>query len=281
MQEGGIPLKDRKCRKSASFVIGAAVILSFGCKSFEAKVGCPSNGLGLKAEGFKGEDLVKGQVSFVFLGGPDEHMVDVVDYLYSQGVKATFFPYGKNVAGMEEQLLEAKRKSHLIGNGGFTGRPLNQMKQPMAEVRKADEAITPFVTGNIFLLALPDGSYSKDFVEAFNQSGLSKYTGPVQWQVGFGVLNSVSDQQCWTEQKSVGECAEKYLREIQTKGQAIVAFHSLSAKTLDLLKSLVPALKSSQFNFMRLDEVPNIGASVRRNGGQPGYSGSEPSCDDY
>ena len=80
-----------------------------------------------------------------------------------------------------------------------------------------------------------------------------------------------ADAECWKEAtpKSVTQCGDLYLSEIDSVGKGIVLLHDPyfidmnnpdSGGTYQMIEYIVPILKSKGYTFVRIDEVPDIAA---------------------
>lgn len=265
---------------SSWFILGLWILIS--CKSLtDTTPGCPNNGPGLSSEPLTGESLPRNQISLVFYGGPQGKTGDIVDYLYSNNLQASFFVSASLVAGEEAAMVEMRRKGNLVGTVGFHPPALAQSENPVMDLRQADLAIHPYVTGNIFLLGDSQPAISAPLSSKLNAAGFRKYTGPIRWDLGEGLEGFQSDRQCWSQNIDAITCAGGYFEQIKSRQKGIVAFHSLGGETLELLKELIPAVIANGISMVRLDKVPEIAARIRANGGQVGALAGPYSCKDY
>ena len=255
--------------------------LALSCKNLVTDNDCPNNGPGLSLAPLSGLNLPLKTISLSFSNAPGGKTQEIVDFLYSNNIKATFFITGQLVEVNEPDLLEIKRKGHLVGNGTYSGKGLEKSKAPILDVRRNDRLLTPYISGNIFLLRAPFNDYTDETIDTLNKAGLRKYSGPVQWDIGEGQNGFLSDRQCWQANLDIGSCADQYLKQIKSREKGIVAFHSVEGRTLELVKNLVPALVSSGFQFVRVDEIPDIRAAVQKNGGIPGTIGGPAACSGF
>lgn len=262
-------------------IITIALLTFTGCKTASSGGGCFQKGPGISSDPITGTLLPAKTLSIVFVGGPSGKTLDIIDYLYSTNVKAAFFVYGYRAKDRKPTLIEAKRKGHLVGNATFSGKNFDELKSIVNEVMTTDELITPYVTGNMYLFTTPDGKIDLEAKKRLNRAGLRKYTGPVYWDIGQGQPNFMSDAECWKQGLDIGTCADKYLDKIKVLERGIVAFHSQDGRTLEVVKLLIQALEAKDFKFVRLDEVPEIRAMIKRNGGQPGVIAGTGGCNDY
>lgn len=262
-------------RLFATFV-GLGLALA-GCRLFKTGPSC-SSGPGLKSQAIDGSALADGQLSLTFDGGPSEITQAMVDYLYANQVQATFFVSGKGAEAFPATLASMKDRGNLVANNGYSTEPLKDAKDPVLEVRKTDELISPYVTGDMFILRVPEGELTEDGARQLNDAGLTRYVGPVKWDFG-GV--GASDKDCWDQNLGVDDCADKYLKPIRNARKGIVRLHAVDARSLDLLKVLLPKFQEEKFQLIRLDQVPAVRLSLEQSGGKPGTVGGAAGCKEY
>ena len=251
------------------------------CKTIESSIACPNMGPGLSTEGFKGSNLPIKSIAFIFSGGPGGKTGEIVDYLYSNQIQAAFFATGHLIEENKEHLSEARRKSHLVGISNFSGQLLSKKSDIVLDVRQADRLVTPYVSANKFLYSPILGQYERSDMDKLNKAGLRKYTGPILWDIGYGTQGFLSDKECWEVRYTVGTCADNYIKQIKALEKGIVAFHTTTGETLELVKTMVPTLVATGFQFVRLDQIPDIRAQIQANGGLMSSPDSTPSCEDY
>lgn len=257
-------------------LVGLAGLLG-GCRFFKAGSTC-STGPGLARPGLDGTAMADGQLALTFDGGPTAATQTMVDYLYAQQVQAAFFVSGKGAAIFPSTLASMKERGHLVANFGYSAEPLKDAPDPVLAVRKTDELIAPYVTGDMFILRVPEGELTDDETTRLNNAGLTRYVGPVKWDFGG---DGASDRECWAEHVGVDDCAEKYLKPIRAKRHGIVRFSAEDPKTVELLKVVVPKLIAEKFQLLRLDAVATVRLRLEQSGGKPGTVGGAAGCKEY
>lgn len=228
---------------------------------------------------FDGSSLGDKTVSLTFDDGPGGRTLELARYLKTNGIEATFFMVGSEVARFPSVVAEVKRLGHLVANHSYTHDSMPQSNDPVAEVRDTDRLIAPHVTGNMFLFRAPFGAWASRLPGILNGSGLRKYVGPIFWDVGGQTTSRyAADWDCWgAANLSITECGESYLNEIRDRRKGIVLFHDVHSNSIDMVKNIiVPRLKAEGYRFVRLDAVPAIAAELRRSGGSPGAGGTTP-----
>ena len=108
---------------------------------------------------------------------------------------------------------------------------------------------------------------------------MSKYTGPVGWDMGDNLAEGIgSDSECWDQNKTAQECADLVLKQIRDKKTGIVLLHDgppgIGTKVVDMVKAVIDPLKTEGFKFARLDELNLVPRSQTFPGEDP--TGNEP-----
>ena len=253
-----------------SFFLG---MLSVAC---EKNPSTSSQVLEVSGTKLDGNGLPYGTVSLTFDDGPGPRTLELSRFLASHGIRATFFVQGRNVARYPGILWELHHNGHLIANHSYTQRRLSDSKDPAAEVRLTDELIRKYVRNKNFLFRAPADDWNSKIANILNSSGLTKYVGSVSWDIGGtrvtrsdGTLSAAADWDCWLHQDSVDKCLEGYMNETLELSKGIVLMHDVHSSTIDMVKLMIPRLKSEGFIFARADEVPSIkDALARRSDGE-------------
>ena len=81
-----------------------------------------------------------------------------------------------------------------------------------------------------------------------------------RWTTQSNSLYAAADWECSTPQLniSVEMCADAYMKEIERANGGVVLLHDVHAKTIEMVKLLIPRLKASGYTFITLDELPII-----------------------
>ncbi len=255
-----------------------------GCSYFDIPPStCPA-GVGLRAAPYVGDQLPDKAVALSFDGGPGEVMSKIGDYLYANEVRAAFFVRGDGVFGNEDKLARLKRQGHLVGSRGFDGKALDGAADPITAMRRTDALITPYVTGDMYLLragSASQGAMPAGLAERLNGAGLTRYVGPIGWDVGDQSLGFEPDDACWARGRTADTCAQNYLTALRQLQRGIVLMHAERLETVGMLTTVVAKLKEEGFNFTRLDEAPELRSALLRSGGAPGKVGGDGGCREY
>lgn len=242
-----------------------------GCRHVRDEGSTCPGGDGLQAAQLLGQDMPQRSVALTIDGGPAPTTTTLVDVLAAHGVQATFFLDGRSMAGEGEALARLKTKGHLVGNRGYSGASLAVAPDPVTEVRKTDELMTPYVSGNVYLLRAPMGEFSEALASRLNDAGLTRYVGPIGADV---------ESSCGSDD-SADACAQATIEAVRAADHGIVAFDGAADVTVDVLRILLPKLKTEGFTFQRLDQVTPIKEALVRSGAAPGTVGGPGGCQEY
>lgn len=245
--------------------------LSFSCAPLEEEEGHNAIQQQLfTANQRRGLDLPSKAITLTFDDGPASRTLELAQYLHAEGIRATFFVVGYQAANRLPVLNTLQQLGHLVANHTNAHPAMTNTNNPVAEVQALDTLIAPYITSGIHLFRAPYGDWSGTVASILNSAGLKKYVGSILWDVGGALTSRYSaDWNCWSKGHSVASCGQGYLNEIEDRGRGIVLMHDSHSKTVDMVKWLVPRIKSRGFRFVRLDQVPNIGAAIRQEGGAP------------
>ena len=257
----------------------AGALAVVGCRLFSGGSPC-STGAGLISGSYSGDQVPAKTLILLFDGGPTGATAGIGDVLQAHGVQAAFFVFGQHVESGTSSLSHLKEMGHLVANRTFSGAPLSQAIDPVTEIRKTDELIAPFVSGDIFLLRTSDGPMAEGLLKRLVSAGLNRYVGPVV--ADFGEQGAATQASlCWQEGRSVEDCTQLYLNGIRGIGKGIIALDGEDSRTGLLLRSLVPKLKEEGFTFVRLDQVATIRQALETSGAKPGTVGGPGGCREY
>lgn len=251
----------------------------------------------LSTSNLYGSSLPAKTLALTFDDGPGARTAELSQYLKAQGIRATFFvngtrvvkttlpntnPITPNAAAALAQLLA---DGHLVANHGTTHRSFSSevaVSERVAEIAETDAVIDPYVSpSHVRLFRAPYGAWNTSVYTTVSASAMGKYVGPIFWEIGGDqdrYPQAAADWACWagrltttsgapangTGYASSAQCGEAYFSEIQSRGRGMVLFHdpngSSRGNTVDMVKLLVPRLKSAGYTFVRVDEIPAIAA---------------------
>ncbi len=229
----------------------------------------------------KGSSLAAKTIALTFDDGPGVRTAELSTYLKAEGIHAAFFVNGKMVGPDVSVLAQIIADGHVIGNHtqthtSLTGRSTGNLhldnSATVAELAQTDALISPFVANSRYLFRAPYGDFDAVTASAISASPMNKYVGPINWDIGDRMgPGQAADWDCWSAGSdglvlSVAHCAALYLKEIDSVGRGAVLLHDpyfidndpTKGGTVDMIKLLVPALKTKGYTFARIDEVPAI-----------------------
>lgn len=271
----------RRFAWTSLFLVPALAAAMPGCA--EAEPAGDSEDIGLDEDELvaerqlNGSELPSKTLVLTFDDGPSARTVELSDYLASQGIKATFFINGKNVAGRQKAIDSIVGRGHQLANHTQNHAQLTKLSAAnvVKEVTETDRIIAQADSNGPWLLRAPYGAWNGATANAVNGSAMKKYVGGVFWDVG-GELTSkaAADWACWGQGVSVDRCAALYQQEANSKKKGIVLMHDAHSKTIDMVKVLVPKLKADGFTFAKLEDVPSVKRAIGAGG--TGGSADEP-----
>lgn len=234
-------------------------------------------------EQLSGTHLPPKTLCLTYDDGPGIHTLPIAQFLYEQGIRATFFVVGKYAVEQSATLAALKEMGHLIANHTFEHPDMPYYVSINGDVQdqllRTDAAIKHFTDSDkpIFFRA-PYGKWSAEVANELNSNLLCamNHAGPVHWDIA-GI-----DCYYWLLGKSVAETVESYLTTIRETGKGIVVMHDEIAdmdvvkplnKTLELTQQLIPLLKAEGYRFVGLDEVykPEPTFQIRLQAGKGKY----------
>jgi peptidoglycan/xylan/chitin deacetylase (PgdA/CDA1 family) len=239
-----------------------------------------------------GNNLPNKTVVLTYDDGPDEHTLELAQYLNQQGIKATFFINGKRFCQVWNgevcmQALETRacndggaqapvatpiyyRESlldqvialgHRIGNHTTDHCHLNGQDNPPDfefELKTTQDIVDRHICDGLFLFRAPFGVWDAQAANlAKAVSAFDKLIGPINWDVDGG------DWDCFQKGKSVEECGNGYLSLLDkrpNKNGIFLHHDRLEFNVgidgpLKLAQYLVPRLKEQGYTFSTLDDM--------------------------
>ena len=268
-------------------IMAAWLTLASGCGKtdpWQTKIGCINNGVPMGSTLITGANLPDNSLVMTFDGGPSDFTAQIGEYLWQNGIAGTFFIAGRQVARHDQRLERLKAIGHLVGNLSFDGRALPDSPDPIQAIRRTDELITPYVTGNMFLLRPPMGVFDDDLAAKMDHAGMRKYVGPIGWDVGSTNAPAPPaplDLDCWQAGQDPDGCATRYMQNIRTQRKGIIVIHDSEADSPALVKKIITLASSESYGFIRLDAIPQIKEMIDSNGGTYDKHGGDAACNDY
>jgi peptidoglycan/xylan/chitin deacetylase (PgdA/CDA1 family) len=212
---------------------------------------------------YNGSSLPSKTLCFTFDDGPGPNTIPIAEYLHQQAIKATFFVVGKYAIESPEILSRLIELGHNIGNHTYEHPDIPYYVSINGDIQdqvlRTDAVIKQYVGDTVYFRA-PYGKWSPEVAAELNANLFTalNYIGPIHWDIG-GV-----DCWHWFNGWSVEAAVEAYLQDIEKYGKGIVVFHDEIAdmdflkpanQTLELLRQLVPKLKTQGYNFVDIHSI--------------------------
>lgn len=230
-----------------------------------------------------GKSLPAKTLALTFDDGPGARTSELSTYLRNQGISAGFFVNGKMIHD-NAVLAQIIADGHVIGNhtqthvsltGRATGKWHLDDAATVSELAQTDALIAPFVAADRFMFRAPYGDFDSASAAAINASAMSKYAGPIYWNIGNNMgPHQAADWDCWSAGNdgvvlTTTRCGDLYVEEIDAVGRGVVLMHDpyfigadpAKGGTVDMVQYIVPILRAKGYSFVRIDDVPEI-ASV-------------------
>jgi len=268
---------------ASALALSVLGISHVGCSKSENKGETTCNGAqALSKAPLTGASMKLKELSLTFDDGPGARTIELSQYLKEQGIRATFFVWGqavKNDGAGATTLQRLIDDGHLVANHTEHHYSLTQNQptalteeQVVAELADVDALLAPVVKNDVWLFRPPYGHWDDKTQATLEKTPMKKYVGPILWNVG-GTMgtNQAADTECWKPAtlKTVQECGDLYVKEIDNVGKGIVLLHDPyfidmnnpeSGGTYQMVQYIVPILKSKGYTFKRVDEVPDVAA---------------------
>jgi peptidoglycan/xylan/chitin deacetylase (PgdA/CDA1 family) len=218
-------------------------------------------------DSFTGSDLADKTLCITFDDGPGKDTYNIGKFLFEEGIQATFFVVGKYAYEHPEILQSLKDFGHLIANHTYEHPDMPYYRSVNGDVQdqilRTDTVIRKYINGSITYFRSPYGKWSKEVASDLNSNLMTalNHVGPIRWDMG-GI-----DCYYWQLDRSVEDACSDYLKEIKDKRKGIILFHDEIAdmdyvkprnKTLQLLKLLIPHLKTEGYVFVGLEAIYSI-----------------------
>lgn len=206
-------------------------------------------------------------IALTFDDGPSEITSELSAYLRNEGIPATFFVNGMHIPGRESVLDRQVADGHLLGNHTHTHAALTELTSSIdiiQEVARTDWFLSTRVPEDKLFFRPPYGAWNETVAKTLAGTSMNKYQGPVGWDIGGELTwSTAADWDCWDREngrRTVKQCGELYLKEIRSKRRGVVLLHDgppggNAAKTLRMIKYIVPILKAEGYAFERIDTM--------------------------
>lgn len=224
-----------------------------------------------------GSELPDKTIALSFDDGPGARTVELVQYLGSKNIPATFFINGKNVPTHRAAITaESTTPGMLIGNHTQNHLQLTKLTSDkvISEVDQTDAFIKAAQPNGPWLFRAPFGAMNGNVAQAMDRTDDKKYVGSIFWDMGGELTaHTAADWDCWGKHVSVQDCGNLYLEEIRHKRKGIILMHDIHNPTVDMVKTVVvPALIAEGYKFAALPDVPSIARAL----GNSANAGNQP-----
>jgi len=209
--------------------------------------------------------------------GTGPNTSDLAKYLSEKGIVATFFMIGKFIEKYPEVPAIVKNYGHTIGHHTYYHYNLkkkylnrNGVVKNKIELIKdftiTESLIDKYQSDHKIYFRAPYGEWDDSLTEFINNhlSSAGRYIGPLYWDIDRG------DYNYWitNDINSAEKCSKAYYEYISSeRNKGIVLLHDSAAyrhllwprksynKTLDVMRILIPKLKSEGYTFIGLNEI--------------------------
>ena len=278
------------------FAAGLFVAGASGCSEAPQSFATSTSSQPVLMQGdIRGDNLPDKTVVLTWDDGPDEHTLELAQYLKDEGVKATFFINGSRICKTwqgdvctepiakgpcndgqmqapvenpiyypETLLDEIIALGHRIGNHTTTHCHLDNQDNPADfafELTTTQEVVDRHICDGIFFFRAPFGAWD-DQAAGIAQGipALDKLIGPVNWDVDGG------DWDCYQTGKSIQECGDGYLGILneQPGQKGVFLLHDRPEFNVGidgpllLAQYLIPKLKEQGYTFSTLDDMLDL-----------------------
>lgn len=249
--------------RSALFL--SAVMIATACSAPGEEVEQPSTDVDLTgSRQLSGAGMAANTFSLTFDDGPGPRTAELANWLGDRGIVATFFINGRNVPGNEAAIEAVRARGHILANHTQNHEQMTTQSagDVVSAVADTDRIIAQYQPGGPWLLRPPYGAWDADAMNAVNGTAMSKYVGPIFWDVGGQLTDSHgADWACWGNGLSVETCAQRYMNEMRDRGRGVILMHDVHGKTVDMTKQIVNAMQGSA-SFVPLTSAPSIAAAT-------------------
>ncbi len=203
----------------------------------------------MKPHSIDGIDINGKVVALTMDDGPSKYTPEVLDILKEEGVKATFFVIGENIAGREDVLKREYDEGHEIAchswnHGTFTKLDFDTLMTE--QISKTNDAIEA-ATGKRSIIDRPPGG-------AINKELAAKIQRPqILWS---------SDSEDWKynrdmeQDAAVSAATEKAMNEIGDGG--VILWHDLHKTAPGITRNLISQLKADGYQFVTISQLMQI-----------------------
>lgn len=221
------------------------------------------------------------KIVLTFDDGPAAQSTEaILDTLKKYNIRATFFMLGMRAAGHPEILRRMKEEGHILANHSYEHNNLRgsaykdgkeSSKKILSDLGKTHHYISTYAdpTHKLYFRA-PFGSWLSTHPDLLNNDPvLSKYVGPIFWDIGGevtldknGKILAAADWSCWSSKYNFtpDKCAEGYLAETNRHQGGIILIHDITMNSAEMVEILIPKLIEDGYEFVTLDDITSLDA---------------------
>jgi peptidoglycan/xylan/chitin deacetylase (PgdA/CDA1 family) len=212
-------------------------------------------------------------LSLTFDDGPGPNTLEIAQFLFDQGIQATFFVVGKHVRQRPDVVAKVAGLGHTIGNHTTSHSVMhrdmcNKPHLLIAEVLGVHQMVKDVVGDGPRFFRAPYGHWSPSVASILNRNNdIRRYFGPIGWEINQGdyEIGGRSAHDLATETYTVGSCLRRYVANAHMVRKGVILLHDWCAddgpkaaqlqrnnRTVELTKKLVARL-IQDFTFIPLD----------------------------
>ena len=208
------------------------------------------------------DDGTEKLAALTFDDGPGPYTEQLLDYLKSQNVPATFFLIGRNVSEKYEPLLRRMiDEGHDVGGHSYSHKKLTQLAASdlTREMNKSTAAVKTVTGLPVTLFRAPYGAVNSAVQARAREMGLRL----IGWSV---------DTNDWRYQKADQAEAQKQILyntfdgKYPVKNGAIILMHDVHKNSVDSVPALVEELQARGYRLVTVSDL----LAARADGGTPG-----------
>lgn len=191
-------------------------------------------------------DSSEKRMALTFDDGPSaEHTPAILDLLRAEGVKATFFCIGKNIAGNETLLKQIHEEGHTIGNHSYSHHFLFDLfsrSKMTADLKSCDQIVNSTINVTPRMFRPPYGVTNPHVRDAIIEG---KYF-PVGWNIRS--LDTVINDRNRLMKRVISRFAPG----------AILLLHDSGKYTTSILRDIITEAQHQGYTFVTVDQLLKI-----------------------
>ena len=187
-------------------------------------------------------------VALTFDDGPGAYTEELLDYLKSENIKASFFVVGKQVEKSPDIIKRIYNEGHDIGNHSYSHKNLTKLSQAqqILEIQKCSDLIKKITGESPILMRPPGGNFNK-VTQTINSQ---KNMRIIKWSVDTRDWESRNKQSIISTAFQSGQFG--------IRDGAIVLMHDIHRATIDAVPTIVERIKSQGYTIVSVSELLRI-----------------------